>query len=185
MRRIVLTLSVALAILGGCSAPHYGAEQFSASLEAPYQLASGDRVRMIVFGQEALTNSFSVDEAGNVSLPLIGAVRARGLTTAQLSSTVEARLREGYLRDPRVSIEVEAFRPFFVLGEVGVSGQYPFVNGLTVQNAVAIAGGFGPRGFRDSVDLTRIVNGRPMTATVPLTFPVRPGDTITVRERFF
>jgi polysaccharide export outer membrane protein len=185
MRQIVFALSVALAVLGGCAMPRYGADQFSASLEAPYQLASGDRVRVIVFGQEALTNSFSVDGAGDVALPLVGLVRARGLTTAQLATAIEARLREGYLRDPRVSVEVEAFRPFFVLGEVGVAGQYPFVNGLTVQNAVAIAGGFGPRGFRDSVDLTRIVNGRPMTAAVPLTFPVRPGDTITVRERFF
>jgi polysaccharide export outer membrane protein len=72
-----------------------------------------------------------------------------------------------------------------VLGEVGVAGQYPFINGMTVQNAVAVAGGFGPRGAKDSVDLTRVVNGRPLTATVPLTFAVRPGDTITVRERFF
>jgi polysaccharide export outer membrane protein len=185
MRRIVLTLSVALAVLGGCSAPRYGADQFTASLEAPYQLASGDRLRVIVFGQDSLTNSYSVDGAGNVSLPLIGLVRAQGLTTAQLATTIEARLRQGYLRDPRVSVEVDAFRPFFVLGEVGVAGQYPFINGMTVQNAVAVAGGFGPRGYRDSVDLTRIVNGRPMTASVPLTFPVRPGDTITVRERFF
>ncbi len=118
-------------------------------------------------------------------MPLIGLVRAQGLTTAQLQTTIEARLRQGYLRDPRVSVEVEAFRPFFVLGEVGVSGQYPFVNGMTVQNAIAIAGGFSPRGAQDSVDLTRTLDGKTVTASVPLTFPVRPGDTITVRERFF
>ena len=185
MNRIFLALAVALAMLGGCSAPRYGAEQLGASFNAPYQLASGDRLRVIVFGQEGLTNSFSVDGAGNISMPLIGNVHAQGLTTAQLATTIEARLREGFLREPRASVEVEAFRPFFVLGEVGVSGQYPFINGMTAQNAVAVAGGFGPRGAQDSVDLTRIVNGRPMTASVPLTFPVRPGDTITVRERFF
>jgi polysaccharide export outer membrane protein len=185
MRRTVLTISVALLVLGGCSAARYDANQLGWAFNAPYQLASGDRVRIIVFGQEALTNSFSVDGAGNISLPLIGSVRALGLTTAQLTGAVEARLRDGYLRDPRVSIEVEAFRPFFVLGEVGASGQYPFINGMTVQNAVAVAGGFGPRGYQENVDLTRVVNGRPMTASVPLSFPVRPGDTITVRERFF
>jgi polysaccharide biosynthesis/export protein len=185
MSRIFLALAVALAVLGGCSAPHYGSEQLRAEIGAPYQLASGDRVRVMVFGQEGLTNSFSVDGAGNVSVPLIGTVRARGLTTAQLGSTIEARLRQGYLRDPRVSVEVEAFRPFFVLGEVGVPGQYPFVNGTTVQNAIAIAGGFGPRGYKDSVDLTRIIGGALLTASVPLSFPLRPGDTITVRERFF
>ena len=185
MSRIFLVFAVALAVLGGCSAPRYGAELLRAAIDAPYRLASGDRVRVIVFGQEGLTNSFSVDGAGNVSMPLIGMVRARGLTTAELVTTIEARLKEGYLRDPRVSVEVEAFRPFYVLGEVGVPGQYPFVNGTTVQNAIAIAGGFGPRGYKESVDLTRIVGGQLLTTSVPLSFPVRPGDTITVRERFF
>jgi len=185
MKRFVLSLALVATALAGCSAPRYGANYLNASLNAPYQLASGDRIRVIVFGQDTLSNSFSVDGAGNISMPLIGLVRAHGLTTAQLATTIEARLREGYLREPKVSVEVEAFRPFFVLGEVGAAGQYPFVNGMTVQNAVAIAGGFGPRGAQDSVDLTRIVDGRPMTATVPLTFAVRPGDTITVKERFF
>jgi polysaccharide export outer membrane protein len=112
-------------------------------------------------------------------------VRAQGLTTAELGRAIEARLRQGFLREPSVSVEVEAYRPFFILGEVTLAGQYPFVNGMTVQNAIAVAGGFTPRGAQDSVDLTRVVDGRPMTASVPLTFAVRPGDTIQVRERFF
>ena len=156
-----------------------------ASLDAPYQLSSGDRLRVIVFGQDNLTNSFAVDGAGNISMPLIGAVHAQGLTTAQLHTTIEARLRGGYLREPKVSVEVEAFRPFFVLGEVGTSGQYPFVNGMTAQTAVAIAGGFSPRGDQSGVDITRVIDDRPTTASVPLEFPIRPGDTVTVRERFF
>ena len=156
-----------------------------AQLNAPYLLASGDRVRVIVFGQDSLSNSFAVDGAGNISMPLIGLVKAHGLTTADLGRAIEARLHDGYLRDPRVSVEVEAFRPFFVLGEVTTSGQYPFINGMTVQNAVAVAGGFTPRGAQDYVDITRIIDERPVTASVPLTFPLRPGDTITVKERFF
>ena len=184
MSRIVLLLAVTLAVLGGCSAPRYGAYSFSATPYAPYQLASGDRLRVIVYGQEGLTNSFSVDGSGKISMPLIGLVRAEGLTTAQLQTVIEARLRNGFIREPYVSIEVEDYRPFFALGEVGASGQYPFINGLTVQNAIAVAGGFGPHAAQDSVDLTRVVDGKPMTASVPLTFPVKPGDTITVRARF-
>jgi polysaccharide export outer membrane protein len=186
MSRYLFCLALCIAALGGCSAPRYAADaQFRADLSAPYQLASGDRLRVIVFGQEQLTNSFSVDGAGNISMPLIGSVHTQGMTTSQAQGAIEARLRDGFLRDPKVSVEVEAFRPFYVLGEVGIAGQYPFVNGMTAQNAIAIAGGFSPRGAQDYVDLTRNIGGRPVTASVPLTFPVRPGDTITVRERFF
>ena len=156
-----------------------------ASVETPYRLASGDRLRVIVFGQDNLSNSFSVDGAGNISMPLIGRVRAQGLATAELEHTIEARLRQGFLREPSVSVEVEAYRPFFVLGEVTVAGQYPFIMGMTVQKAIAVAGGFTPRAVEGSVDITRVVDGRPVTFPAPLSFPVRPGDAITVEERFF
>ncbi len=158
---------------------------FEASINAPCTLASGDRLRVIVFGQDALTNSYSVDGAGRISMPLIGLVNAQGTTTAALERAIEGRLRNGYLREPKVSVEVEAYRPFYVLGEVTTAGQYPFVNGLTIQKAIAIAGGFGPRATKWTVDVTRVIDGAPATATVPLTYPVNPGDTITVRERFF
>jgi polysaccharide export outer membrane protein len=181
---MLAALALGVFALGGCAAPPYGAEM-RASMDAPYRLSSGDRLRVIVFGQENLTNSFSVDGAGNIAMPLIGLVRVQGLTTAELATSLEARLRGGYLREPKVSVEVEAFRPFFVLGEVGSSGQYPFVNGMTAQTAVAIAGGFSPRGDQSGVEITRMVDGRPMSAFVPLVFPIRPGDTVTVRERFF
>jgi polysaccharide biosynthesis/export protein len=179
---LVLTLAGALA---ACAGQPYNGDLFRAQMNAPYQLASGDRLRVIVFGQDSLTNSFSVDGAGNISMPLIGLVKAYGLTTAELEGAIAARLRNGYLRDPRVSVEVEAFRPFFVLGEVQTAGQYPFINSMTVQNAVAVAGGFSPRGYQGGADITRMINGRPVTGFVPLTFQVRPGDTVTVRERFF
>src|ERR1700683_2346782 len=147
MRKCSIAIALlTAALLAACAGPQYQADLLRAQFNAPYLLASGDRLRVIVFGQENLSNSFSVDGAGNISMPLIGNVHVQGLTTSQVQTTVEARLREGFLREPRVSVEVEAYRPFFVLGEVGVSGQYPFVNGTTVQNAIAIAGGFGPRG---------------------------------------
>jgi polysaccharide export outer membrane protein len=184
IKRMFAGLALVVLSLGGCATHPYGADM-RASMDAPYRLASGDRLRVIVFGQENLTNSFNVDGAGNVAMPLIGSTHVQGLTTREAAASLEARLRGGYLREPKVSVEVEAFRPFFVLGEVTSSGQYPFVNGMTAQTAVAIAGGFSPRGYQAEVDLTRVLDGRPTTATVPITFPIRPGDTITVRERFF
>ncbi len=186
MRRRHFVQSLLLAaLLSGCSGIHGRDDLMLAQADAPYQLASGDRLRVIVFGQESLSNSFSVDSVGNISMPLIGSVRAQGSTTQQLSTSIEARLRDGYLRDPRVSIEVEAYRPFFALGEVAAAGQYPFISGMTVEKAIAVAGGFTPRAAQSSVDLTRSVNGRSLTASVPLSFAVRPGDTLRVRERFF
>jgi polysaccharide export outer membrane protein len=171
--------------LTGCAAPGYRAEMYRAEVNTPYTLAGGDRVRVIVFGQDALSNSYSVDGSGHISMPLIGPVAVQGMTTQDVGHALEARFRDGFLREPRVSVEVEAYRPFFILGEVNSPGQYPYVSGMTVETAVAIAGGFTPRAARWSADLTRVSSGRAITATVPVIQPVRPGDTIDVRERLF
>lgn len=183
--KLIAFIAIMTLAVNGCAQPRMSAEMFEANVSAPYTLASGDRLRVIVFGQDALSNSYSVDAAGRISMPLIGPLPVQGMTTQQTERAVEARLRNGYLREPKVSVEVEAYRPFFVLGEITTAGQYPYVNGLTVQKAIAIAGGFAPRAAKSSVDLTRMVEGVPVTATVPLTYPVRPGDTVTIRERFF
>jgi polysaccharide export outer membrane protein len=150
-----------------------------------YTLDSGDRLRVLVYGQEGLTNSYAVDAAGRITMPLIGPVPARGRTTAELSTAVAAKLRQGYLREPFVAVEVEAYRPFFILGEVTYPGQYPFVANMTVETAVAIAGGFSARALRTQVDLTRQSERGPVRMTVPVTAPVRPGDTVVVAERWF
>jgi polysaccharide biosynthesis/export protein len=184
----VFAAILATAALAGCAAPPHGerveAPAPQAVVNVPYRLAGGDRLRIIVFGQSDLTNTYNVDGPGAVSMPLIGRVPAQGLTTAELERAVAARLRQGYIRDPSVSIEVEDFRPFFILGAVCSAGQYPFVNGMTVQQAVAVAGGFAPRAVETSVDITRIVDGHATTFAAPLADPVRPGDTITVGSRF-
>jgi polysaccharide export outer membrane protein len=153
--------------------------------EGPYTLDAGDKLRIVVFGQDALSNNYTVDAGGRVTLPLIGAVSARGLTTAQLSEAIAARLKQKFLRDPSVVVEVETYRPFFVLGEVTYPGQYPYVPNMTVESAVAIAGGFTPRAARDRVTVTRKANGSTARYSLPLQYPVRPGDTITVAERWF
>lgn len=187
MRRRSFVFGVLLAgLLDGCAtAPRYLARSFDDDPNQAYTLASGDRLRVIVFGQDALSNSYSVDGVGRISMPLIGLVDANGRTTHDLERQIEAKLRVGFLREPRVSVEVEAYRPFFVLGEITTAGQYPFINGMTAQNAIAVAGGFTPRAARSGVDLTRVIDGQPYTYSVPLTHPVRPGDTVTIRERFF
>jgi polysaccharide export outer membrane protein len=116
---------------------------------------------------------------------LIGAVTARGLTNQQLADAIAARLKQGFVREPHVSVEVETYRPFFILGEVTTPGQYPYVANLTAETAIAIAGGFAPRAFKTTVELTRKVGGQLIRSQVPLDYPVRPGDTILVKERWF
>ncbi len=184
-----LTLAMAMitsAFLSSCAAPgDYRPELFAASANEPYTLAAGDRLRIIVFGQESLSNTYSVDGAGRIAMPLIGSVPVQGRTVPDVEHEIAAQLRNGFIREPRISVEVEAFRPFFVLGEVTNAGQYPYVEAMTVRTAVAIAGGFGPRGYQGAVDVTRVVDGYPVTGRVPLDTPIRPGDTITVRERIF
>ncbi|MDE2579912.1 MAG: polysaccharide export protein [Hyphomicrobiales bacterium] len=187
MRRSLAVFCLLLASpLAGCAtratAP---AELFATAAEAPYQVDAGDRLRIIVFGQDSLSNSYTVDASGHISMPLIGQVAVRGQTPAQIQRNVESRLRAGFLRDPKVSCEVEAYRPFFILGEVNAAGQYPYVNGMTVQTAVAIAGGYTPRAQQSSATLTRTLDGQPYVGEVSVGQPVRPGDTIKIRERFF
>jgi polysaccharide export outer membrane protein len=156
-----------------------------AALEGAYMLDSGDRLRIVVFGQDGLTNSYSVDASGHIAMPLIGLVSARGATTDELSKRIADKLRQGYIREPHVAVEIESYRPFFILGEVTQPGQYPYVANMTVETAVAIAGGFAPRAFRRTVIVSRVVEGQRVRMTVPVTYGLRPGDTVNVQERWF
>ena len=153
--------------------------------EQPYTLDAGDKLRIVVFGQDGISNAYVVDAGGNVNLPLIGTVPARGATTGQLSQRIAERLKQGYVREPHVTVEVEAYRPFFILGEVTNPGQYPYVADMTVEKAIAIAGGFAPRASHSNVEITRNVPGQQFKGQVPLTYPMRPGDTVVVKERWF
>ena len=153
--------------------------------ELPYTLDTGDKLRVVVFGQDGLSNSYVVDASGAISMPLIKAVPARGVTTASLARAVGDRLRQGFVREPHVAIEVEAYRPFFILGEVTAPGQYAYVPQMTVEKAVAVAGGFTPRAYRWDIEIERPVAGGVARRAVPPIERVRPGDTIVVRERWF
>ncbi|MCJ2083342.1 MAG: polysaccharide biosynthesis/export family protein [Methylobacterium sp.] len=187
-RTLLLALSSSLA-LGGCLRPDFRTDQLDAtatgSIGARYTLSAGDRLRVIVFGQDNLSNIYAVDGDGSIAMPLIGLVKVGGQSTAQAARTVEAKLASGFVREPHVTVEVDAYRPFYILGEVTTSGQYPYVNGMAVETAVAIAAGFGPRAARDYAVLTREGKGGLVSGIVPMTYPVRPGDTIVIKERFF
>lgn len=150
-----------------------------------YTLDSGDRLRVVVFGQDGLTNSYVLDASGMIQMPLIGEVLARGLTTDQLSERIAGMLRQGFVREPHVAVEIEAYRPFFILGEVTAPGQYPYVANMTAETAIAIAGGFGPRAYRRQVIVSHVAGGQVFRFEVPMTYAVRPGDTIQVQERWF
>jgi polysaccharide export outer membrane protein len=156
-----------------------------ARYDASYHLDAGDKLRVVVYGQEGLTNSYAIDAGGSITMPLIGGVPARGRTPAGLAGEIAARLRNGYIREPSVAVEIESYRPFFILGEVAAPGQYPYVPNMTVESAVAIAGGFSPRAKRDVVTVTHTEAGGAMRAVVPLGTPVSPGDTVFVGERWF
>ena len=159
--------------------------QQGAAFAQPYTLDTGDRLRISVFGQEGVSNSYLVDAGGYVNIALVGPVAARGLTPPSLAQAIAARLREGYIREPHVSVEVEAYRPFYILGEVNAPGQYPYQPGMSVETAIAIAGGYSPRADKRNAMLTRSMNGAPFKSKVPLQTPLRPGDTINVAERWF
>jgi polysaccharide biosynthesis/export protein len=150
-----------------------------------YRLDAGDRLRVVVYGQEGLTNTYAIDAGGAITMPLIGAVSARGRTTSGLAAEIAAKLRSGYIREPSVAVEIEAYRPFFILGEVAAPGQYPYVPNMSVETAVAIAGGFSPRAKRDRVTLTHASEQGATRIVVPLGTAVAPGDTVLVGERWF
>ncbi|MDF3813961.1 polysaccharide biosynthesis/export family protein, partial [Rhodopseudomonas sp. BAL398] len=135
--------------------------------------------------QEGLTNTYTIGPGGTITMPLIGAVPARGRTPSGLAAAITARLRNGFIRDPSVAVEIDSYRPFFILGEVAAPGQYPYVPNMTVESAVAIAGGFSPRAKRDSVILTHPEGASSLRAAVPLGTPLSPGDTVMVGERWF
>lgn len=185
--QLLIVLLMSAVLVTGCvrTAKAPAAQAVFDALDQPYTLDTGDRLRIIVFGQAELSNLYTVDQTGRLSVPLIGNVAVRGLTTKETEDQIGSALRNGFLKAPQVTVEVETYRPFFVLGEVTQPGQYPYVLGMTAQTAVAIARGFTPRARQASVEITRIVNGELVRAEVPIHHPLRPGDTVQIFERWF
>jgi polysaccharide export outer membrane protein len=172
----------------GAAAPQTSSAAVTPPVVGPpdYKLGTGDRVRIIVFGEDSLTGEFDVPGgSGLISFPLIGDVRASGLTVSDLRDEIEAKLKDGYLKDPHVSIEVLNYRPFYILGEVTKPGEYPYTSGLTVMNAVATANGFTYRADTRHVFIKRANDPKQIEYPLNGNISVGPGDTILVKERFF
>ena len=186
LRLVALLMTGALFfVMAGCSGERPALTEPAAALQGPYRLDTGDKLRVTVFDQDNLTNTYEIDQSGSLSMPLIGAVRIRNLTTTEVEARIAAQLGRTYLRNPNVTVEVAEYRPFFALGEVGNPGKYPYVPGMTAETAIAVAGGFTARSNMRTVRVSRTLDGRLVEGRIAVTEPIRPGDTLFVSERLF
>lgn len=188
-RRMALAVAGAVALmLGGCAgagAPPISTADVAAGLES-YHLGAGDRVRVTVFNEPSLTGEYNITPGGALAFPLIGVVAAGGRTIDAVQQELTSKLAEGYVNDPRVSVEVLNYRPFYILGEVNRPGEYSYASGMTVEQAIARAGGFTYRANEKTVFLRRQTGAG--ESAVPLRsaqVAVLPGDTIRIGERYF
>lgn len=180
------TLSLAACLMLTACEPGSGLAPFPQTASGPYQLGPGEKVRVVVFGQEHLTGEFRVNDHGAISIPLLGAIPADGMTTTQLEQSISAELRQKkVLLEPSVSVEIIDYRQVFILGEVVKPGQYPYEPGMTVLTAVAVAGGFTYRARTGFASILRRLDGHAVEGRVGRGHDVLPGDVITVFQRYF
>ena len=172
-------------ISAGVSVPASAQTPPSTSSAASYILGPNDRIRLKVYGETDISGEYEIDNTGQVSIPLAGHIRAAGATTRQLEKSIASALSKGIVRDPRVNVEVALYRPYYILGEVKKSGEYPYRLGLTVLDAVASAGGFTYRANENKVYVRRAGSGAEQTYSLDTPIMVYPGDNIRVPERFF
>jgi polysaccharide export outer membrane protein len=176
----------ALLVLVACGGPGSSLPPLPAVEPTNYHLGAGDQVRIITYGEDNLTGEFRVNDSGNIALPLVGAVHAAGLTSGDLEAAIAAALRRGNLvHKPSVAVEVIAYRPIYVLGEVNKPGQYPYQPGMTVVTAVAVAGGFTYRAYERYASIVRSGEGNAVEGRASRQAFVQPGDVITIFERRF
>jgi polysaccharide export outer membrane protein len=152
---------------------------------ADFRLAAGDKLRITVFGEDKLTGEYDIDVGGYVSMPLAGSVKATGLSKVELERALASKLRGDYLRDPKVTVEVATFRPFYILGEVEKPGEYPYKSGLNVMSAMAVAGGPTYRASNSKILIQRGGVGAFQEVSLSPTVQIYPGDLVRVPERFF
>ncbi|MBD8064946.1 polysaccharide export protein [Devosia sp. PTR5] len=153
--------------------------------KGPYQLDTGDVVRVSVYGDAELSKTYRIDDNGAIAFPLVGPVVVRGDTTERAAARLAAALSNGFMRNPDVAVEIDQYRPFFIQGEVGNSGQFPYVYGMTVRAAISTAGGFSDTADRGHAIVYRRQGKAMAKGSVDLDYPIYPGDTIVVEERWF
>ena len=182
MRWLKFFLLLLLLPLGACALNW--ASSHPVEHRGPYTLDAGDVLRVSVYGDDSLSRTYKIDDAGTLAFPLVGTVKVRGLTTSQAAAAIAAALANGFMRNPNVSVEIETYRPFFIQGAVKNAGQFAYVPGMTVRAAVSTAGGYSDTANRNRVTIYRSEGGQVDKADVDLDFPVEPGDTIVVAERW-
>jgi polysaccharide export outer membrane protein len=187
IRGIALATAVCLGLAGcaGALGPERAKDPEQANVPQVYRLSPGDKLEINIFGEPDLSGEFDVNQNGNVTYPLLGQVEARGRTVAELRDAVARQLNARYLVDPKVSVEVLNYRPFFILGEVNNPGSYPFQAGMNVREAVALAGGYTRRAVTSEMILIRPTEDSEVKLEVQPRARVLPGDTIEVQRRFF
>lgn len=183
-RPLPLSTTTGSASAAASSVPVQGNLSGNAS-SSDYVLGTGDKIKLTVYGEADLSGEYEVSSTGIVSLPLVGNVPAAQHTLHDFEQAVTRKLSEGYLRDPRVSAQVVNYRPFFILGEVSKPGSYPYVNGMSIINAVALAGGYTYRADKSEITIQRANDAEKKDVQVPEEARVMPGDVIRVPERFF
>ncbi len=184
--RILSVILLTMFMVAGCTSHSSAPIASSVTGEAePYKLGSGDKLRVTVFDEPNLSGEYAISDSGQLALPLVGEVQARGLSVAEFSAEVTAQLATGYLKDPKVSVEVMNYRPYFILGEVNKPGQYPYSTDLTVMKAIAAAAGSTYRANLNSVLVKRAADQQEREYALTATMKVYPGDTIRIKERFF
>lgn len=150
-----------------------------------YRIGAGDRLTIRVLGQRDLTGDYLVDAAGNISMPLVRSLPVAGLSTPEIENQITERLKQGFLRDPSVSVQLAIARPFYIMGQVNSAGSFAYRPGMTAQNAIAMAGGYSARADQTSVLVTRRQLHGTRTYRVPVTTQIHPGDVVFIRERWF
>jgi polysaccharide export outer membrane protein len=188
--RLSATLLIAAASAQGCSGGPAPALQFSQPSKAggltdSYRFGVGDKVKVLIYGEPDLSGAVEVNALGNVAVPLIGEVPAKGTTIDELRSAIASRLAAGYLKSPKVNIEITNYRPIYVQGEVRSGGEFKYRTGLTIRDAIAMAGGYSYRANQGYVVVMRQGEPREVRVDLPTREAVLPGDNIRVPERIF
>jgi polysaccharide export outer membrane protein len=169
---------------GAPSATPEDLDRLRTAVTAPPRLQAGEKIRVNVFGENSLSGEYQIDPSGFVSLPLAGTVKAAGLTQNDLAKELETSLRSGYLKDPKVTVSILEFRPFFILGEVEKPGSYPYSSGLNVMSAIATAGGRTYRASDSTVLIQHPGEGEMRSYDASKSIPILPGDIIQVPRRY-
>lgn len=183
---VIVIASLGVAACSGGAKPALDPNQPAVeSVDAPYRLGLSDRVRVTTFNEPTLTGEFQIGGTGTINFPLIGEVPAQGKTAAELDEALTTRLADGYLRDPRVAVEVTTFRPFFILGEVERPGRYPTAEGMTIGRAIALAGGYTYRANKNKVFIRRRGDNVEREIASESDIAVAPGDILRIGERYF